>query len=414
MSAANFLSILLLARFMSAAEFGVFVLAHTGLLLMTNLQNALVTQPHNILGAKREAGDYARFTGVLVLVQILASFVLCALIAMVGYIAWRYYAETFGGVLMALAGAAMPWMAQEFVRRVLYTQNETRAAALNDVVSYGLQLLGIVALMFYGRENEITASLALFVFGASSFIAVLLGVWQLREHVSFGWRDGFRDRFSKTVAEVWGFGKWLVAQSITTWMGANGHAWVVGGMLGAQAVGLYRAAIHLVNVINPLRQAAFSYLPSRGSVAFKTGGYDGLSAWVKRMSSWLFLPLFPVAFVLIVFPEQILGLVYGDKFSGQGLGIILALATVAQIIAFFRFPMEVAVLSIGSSRSLFYVNLLPVVLLATVGVALIASFGIVGVPLSGMVIGVVLLIATYVVYRRLMHVGVLSIAHNTL
>jgi O-antigen/teichoic acid export membrane protein len=197
-------------------------------------------------------------------------------------------------------------------------------------------------------------------------------------------------------------------------MGANGHAWVVGGMLGAQAVGLYRAAIHLVNVINPLRQAAFSYLPSRGSVAFKTGGYDGLSAWVKRMSSWLFLPLFPVAFVLIVFPEKILGLVYGDKFAGQGLGVILALATVAQIIAFFRFPMEVAVLSIGSSRSLFYVNLLPVVLLATAGVALIASFGIVGVPLSGMVIGVVLFIATYVVYRRLMDVGIPTIAHNTL
>lgn len=401
-SAANFLSILLLARFLPPAQFGVFVLAHTGLLLLTSLQTSLVTQPHNILGAKLAAQEYRRFTGALLAVQLAAGVLVCLILALAGVVMRRYFSAEAGGALLALSLAAPPWMAQEFVRRVLYTRSESRSAAVNDLLSYGLQLLGVGLLVRHGGPELLKASSALLIFGASSLAALLLGLWQLRGHLGFEAR-AFGQRLRAVWAQVWEFGRWLLAQNVVTWMGANGHAWVVGALLGAESVGLYRAAIHLVNIINPLRQAAFAYLPARASVAFQASGHAGLAHWVKHVSTRLFLPLAPVAVVLIVLPEQVLGLVYGGKFAGLGLGAILALATVAQIIAFLKFPMEVAVMSMGSPRSLFLVNLLPVALLMTAGVALIVALGIWGVPLSSILISSVLFLSTWLVYRRLVN-----------
>jgi len=305
-------------------------------------------------------------------------------------------------VVLALAGAALPWMAQEFVRRVFYTTSDSRAATSNDLLCYGSQLVGVLLLVYGPDVGQLSAVSALAIFGVSSLFAAGYGAWQLRDQIDFGRGAQFGVRLREAWAQVWNFGRWLLAHNVTVWFGANGHAWIVGGLLGAEAVGWYRAAIHLVNVINPLRQAAFLYLPARASLAFQRGGHAHLLPWVRGMSSRLALPLLPLVLVLVAFPEQLLTLVYGERFAGMGLGSILALATLAQTISFLRYPMELAILATGASRSLFHIHLLPVVLLPTLGVALIASLGLIGVPWSMLSISIMLFVVTWLVYRQLM------------
>jgi O-antigen/teichoic acid export membrane protein len=401
-SACNFMSVLLLARFLPPAEFGAFVLAQTGLLLVTGLQTSLLTQPHNVLGARLQGDAYRRFTGALVLAQLLAGALLSAVLVLIGAAVYRYGDAAAGVVVLALAGAALPWMAQEFVRRVMYTTSDTRRAAANDLLCYGLQLAGVWLLVREARAEQLSAVSALSIFGGSSLVAALFGVWQLRREIGFAAGARFGASLRRAWAQVWHFGRWLLAQNVTVWLGANGHAWLVGALLGVEAVGLYRAAIHLVNVINPLRQAAFAYLPARGSVAYQSGGHAGLWRWVRRISPRLTLALLPFVVVLVAMPEAMLALVYGDRFAGLGLGPILALATLAQTISFLRYPMECAVLATGATRSLFQIHLLPIVLLPTLGTALIASFGLLGVPWSMLLISGVLFIVTCLVYRQLM------------
>jgi O-antigen/teichoic acid export membrane protein len=394
-SASNFTSVLLLARFLPAAEFGVFALAQTALLLLTSLQTSLLTQPHNVLGAGLRDSEYRRFTGALVLAQLLTGTLLCAVLVPIG-LALRGFGDAATGLLvLVLAGAAPAWMAQDFVRRVMYTTSDSRRAAANDLLCYGLQLAGVVWLV---RSAHASAASALAVFGISSLVASAFGAWQLRREIEFGRGAQLRRVWS----QVWNFGRWLVAQNVTVWLGANGHAWLVGGLLGTEAVGLYRAAIHLVNVLNPLRQATFAYLPARAAVAYQSRGHTGLLRWVRGISSRLFLPLVPFVLVLIVFPERILSLVYGDRFAGMGLGPILALATLAQAVSFLRYPMELAVLATGATRLLFYIHLLPVVLLPTVGAALVTALGLIGVPWSMLFISGTLFIVTCLVYRQRM------------
>src|SRR5438128_11887865 len=128
-------------------------------------------------------------------------------------------------------------MAQEFVRRVLYTRAQTRAAAVNDALSYGLQLGGALVLALYWPDRA-TPQAALLVLGGSSVAGVLLGVWQLRDHVRLGGADGLAP-IARTWRETWRFGKWLMAQNTVVWFGAQGDAWLVGLMLGTEQVGIY-------------------------------------------------------------------------------------------------------------------------------------------------------------------------------
>jgi O-antigen/teichoic acid export membrane protein len=394
-SAANFFTIYLFARYLGTSEFGIFALAHAGLLLLTSMQNALLIQPHNVLGAGLAQAEYRRFTSALMLAQVIFCAVVCAVLGAIGLLFAGMGSARTGGVLMALAISAVPWMGQEFARRILYTRGESRAAAVNDLVTYGLQLLGAIILVSLWADRPETA---LFVLGGSSLVGALLGLWQVRSHVHFGGQESDGGHV-KTWKEVWNFGKWLMAQNATVWFGAQGHSWVVGILLGAEQVGLYRATTHLINIMNPLLQTAYSYLPSRGSLAYQEGGRRGLSRWVARASWVAPVALLPFCVVLIGFSEEVLDFAYGEKYAKPDLALLLMLATVAQCLVFLKFPCDVGLLALRSTKSIFYVYLIPVALLLTSGVALISVFGILGVPMSSIVISSTLLLATYTAYR---------------
>lgn len=397
-STANFLTIYLFARYFRAVDFGAFMLAHTGLLLLTNMQQALLIQPHNVLGAPLAQPEYQRFTGILALAQMLFCVAACSTLAAAAWLVGKAYSPEAGSILLALAITAIPWMGQEFVRRVLYTRSESRAAAINDTVSYGLQLAGAIVLVSAWQDLA-SPEAALYVLGGSSLVAILVGFWQLRDHVRIE-RLSTLASFARTLKEVWGFGRWLMAQNVVVWFGAQGHAWIVGLLLGVEQVGIYRAATHLINVMNPVVQTCFSYLPSRGSLAYHQGGAAGLSRWVRQALWVMGLALLPFAIVLAGFSEQVLALAYGDKFAGTNLPLILALSTVSQIVGFWKYPFDVGLLALRSTKYIFYVYLVPVILLVTSGVALIHFLGILGVPLSGIVIHLVVSVATWMAYRK--------------
>jgi O-antigen/teichoic acid export membrane protein len=298
---------------------------------------------------------------------------------------------------MVLAAAVVPWLAQEFVRRVLYTRGESRAAAQNDFFTYGLQLAGAFLLVRWWADLA-SAETALAVLGGSSFAGALLGLWQLRGHVRFG--RASLVSLARTWHEVWHFGKWLIGQNTLVWFGVQGHTWIVGLLLGAEQVGFYRAAIHLANVMNIVRQASISYLPARGSLAYHTGGASGLARWVKTTWWTLLAALLPFCIVLVGFPEWALSLAYGERYARADLALILALSTIAQCVLFSKFPFDIGMLALRDPKSIFYVQLIPVVLVLTSGVALIHFLGILGVPISGIVVSSALFVATWLAYRR--------------
>jgi O-antigen/teichoic acid export membrane protein len=397
-SAANFLTVYIFARFMGATAFGEFAVAQTALLLLTSMQGAMLAQPHNVIGAALPEEHYRRFTAALLLAQAAASVLVCGVLAASGMLAARVWAPHGGIVVLVLAFTALPWMGQELVRRILYTRGASRAAFANDLLTYGLQIAGALALVV-ALDGDAPAVDALAVLGASSLAGMLLGAWRLRHHVSFRGLDASSLRGS--LADLWRSGKWLGAQNALAWVGAQGHAWVVAVMLGAEQVGLYRAATHLVNLLNPIRQAAYNYLPARGSIAFRDGGKEALSHWAGRTFRVLALAPLPICVALIAFPGQLLSFAYGEKFATPELALILALSAAGQIFTFVKYPFDIGILVLGAPRAIFCLYAIPVLLLFTVGVAAVHALGILGVPLSGLVMSGALFAATIFTYERL-------------
>jgi len=396
-SAANFVTVYLFACYMRPAAFGAFAIAQTGLLLLTSIQSALLAKSHNVLGAGMEENRYRRFTTALFLAQIVGGLCLCGALAAAGLLVGDWFSAADGRDMLALSYAALPWMCQDLVRRVLYTRGESRAAFANDALSYGLQVAGAVLLVrVLGEDAHADAALA--VLGGSSLAGVAAGVWQLRGHVVLRLERG---ALRTALRDIWEFGKWLSAQNALAWLGAQGHAWIVAVMLGTEQLGVYRAVTHLVNVLNPIRQAAFVYLPARGSLAYRDGGRTGLARWVRKAFFLLTLAPLPLCLALAAFPGPLLALAYGDKYADPNLALLLALAVVAQFLTFIKYPFDVGILALGSPKSIFLLYLLPVLLLFSAGVALVHFFGILGVPVSGILINGALMLATMAVYRRL-------------
>jgi hypothetical protein len=153
---------------------------------------------------------------MLALMQLIASGVACLVLAVIGAIVAANGFVYYGAIIAALGAAAFPWLLQEFIRRAFYTRSHARKAAFNDFVSYGLQLGGVVWLTSRGEPSPVAV---LLVYGASSLVAVFLGITQLRGWLDFSGEHSLFTRFGRTVARVWNFGKWLVAQSMVNWFG---------------------------------------------------------------------------------------------------------------------------------------------------------------------------------------------------
>src|SRR5579863_6758098 len=61
-SGSNFTTMVLVARGLGdPAQFGIFTLVYSALLFSNQLQSALITQPHNVLGSARHGQEYAAY-----------------------------------------------------------------------------------------------------------------------------------------------------------------------------------------------------------------------------------------------------------------------------------------------------------------------------------------------------------------
>jgi O-antigen/teichoic acid export membrane protein len=399
-SGANFLTIYLLALHMELSEFGLYTVAFVGLLFLNSIQDALITQPHNVLSAKRDEVAYREFTSILAVIQCVAALAISLLIAGIGILMWLYGFTGYGALIVAVGIAAGPWMFQEFVRRVLYTKSDSFGAFVNDVVSYGLQVAGIVLLIFFAGIPR--KELGILILGISSCVAGLLGLWQLRSHVSFSKLSGGGIRSIWT--EVFEFGQWLIARKLVDWVGKHGHTWLILVLLGPVMVGVYKAVSHFINVLNIGQKAAQTYLPSRGSRIYAEQGVEGLNAWLPTTQRKVLIPFTVACILLVMFSRPILAVAYGDKFNdlgfAWGLEWIIIIGVAARWVTVANNPVTIALMALRDTRALFWTSILAAVTLATCGVALIYQFGIFGVAFAKLLIAILLYSTTRYLYRR--------------
>jgi len=297
-------------------------------------------------------------------------------------------------LLVVTSFSIVPWMIHEFIRRAMYTRSDSKSAFQNGVVAYGLQLVSVVVLL---SADQMTSELAIAALGMSSLVAVAFGFYQFRGSIQT-WPS--KQTVVKTWIDSWNMGRWLVASDIARWFGTNGHGWLVAGVLGAEALGMYRAVLLVLNLLNPIRQTVMNYFPPRASRSYKAEGRVGLNRWVKRTFAVCTLPSLVIITPMVIFPESVLRLAYAGKFTSADAQWVLVWAAIAQWIGTTRMPLDMAMLAMGRPRGLFLTNVVAMVFLLTVGLLFVYTMGIKGVVLSQVGLGLATLIVSGLLYVK--------------
>ncbi|MEQ9103807.1 MAG: hypothetical protein RIE53_03840 [Rhodothermales bacterium] len=390
-SLANFLSILLLVRSTSDGVFGVFILAWSVLMVLAAVQHAGLTQAHHNLHARFHAHRGRELSGTLVVLQWMLSGGLAVFFLGAGSLA----PDAWSTPAFALALAVPFWLGQDLVRRFLYTQHRTGAAFVNDALSYGGQLIGIVMLVQFGSPS---AASALLVLGGASAVACLLGAWQLRAHVSF--RHLTSHRHAAYLRQTWRFGSWLGGSEILKWTGRHGATWLVAFVSGMAVLGPFRAVLHVVNALNPLKLAAFAYLPTHAAAIHATSGDRALRKWLGGRMIALLLPYGVLATALVLGGNGLLVTFYGTRFDGSFYAGLLALGVASHAIHFIRSLVQLGLVAQRRTRLVMIESMISVGLMATVGLGLLMWLGLPGVLMGEIVTGVLLLcLNVYFLFR---------------
>lgn len=392
-SASNFITTVVLARTLDRTDFGAFALVYAAIVFANSLQSALVTQPHNVLGATRDGDDYRRYTTNTAVSQICLTG-LMALIALLCAIVARRAAWGIAPLLLPLVPAIIAWQLQEFVRRVLYTEGRLRAAFANDAVSYGTQAVAIVIL---GRLGHLTGACALAVVALTSAVAAVLGVWQIRGALDR--RDVRASVREHGFAENWRFGKWLFGAALALWVSGQLYPVLVGGLVSIAEAGTLRAVATILGPTHILLIAMDTALSPAAARAFAERGQPGLQVFIKRVVMITAPVMMTYCLLVALFAAPILGTLYGAH--DRRYGWLLACIALSYALSYLRSPVVIALEARRASAPIFQAHLWSSLVVLTAGVAAVHLLGLLGAALGTIANSVILNLFLWRRYRRI-------------
>ena len=257
-SGANFLAAVLLARWLSPAEYGAYAVAFSVFLLLFAAYNAAVLEPASVIGPDSFPGRQTEYVLSLICVHIGLT-VFFSVLVFVAALLMCSSGSPLVPVLFCL-GLSIPFMpALWLVRRVCYLETKPRYALRGSVAYAILLTIGLLSLRLLDWVSAGGALLMMAVANA----CVSLGY--LRAWNKLG---GFRNYqrlcpvLRAVIREHWRYGKWLLAGAVFTWIISSIYSPLLGVFSRMEDAGGFRA---MENLFLPASQAltalAFLFVP---------------------------------------------------------------------------------------------------------------------------------------------------------
>lgn len=329
-SGTNFIISVVVGRTCGPSELGLFSLGFTLLVLVTCIQNALVSVPYTMF-VHREKGDNSlERAGSSLVVQLgvcLAAVTGLFLFAL-GTTAGVGPAG-LSGVVWVLVVAAPFQLFREFGRKISFAHLQVHKATLLDMVASGVQLLTLGILWKTGRLDARTAFAAVGVgTGAAAAIWLYRNTWRFRVR----W-----DRFQATLREYWAFGRWIFAGQIVSVAHSYAMHWMLAIWLSKRETGLYSACTTVVYFSNPVIQGLGNVLGPRIARAYGASGPAGVRSVVIKAATSLAALMAVFCVAVFFFGDTLLHFLYGAGFASERFTLFtlaLYMMTVATSVAF--------------------------------------------------------------------------------
>lgn len=391
-SGVNFLTGILLARFLGVEEFGRYVLAWTAVLTVNSVHQALIIQPMMSIGPQQPVDRRSAYYGA-VLIQQLAYSIACLLLIMVGVqLADRLFPHwRVAGFAVPLACAAFGFQLQDFLRRFYFTHGRPARAFVNDALRY-LGQLAVLAWLLLNLKMDVPG--VLWVIAGCAGTAVVIGFASIRGLAYDG------QVLRETALRHWTSSKWLALSAIVTWVGANMFTIAAGALLGPAAAGALRAARTLMGLANIFFLGLENIIPVRAAKHYASGGGKAMVPYLWRIGLFATGCTAVIGLTAAAAPTFWLTLVYGEQYAEYG--YLLPLVALAVVLRITRMPILSGLRAMEQTRPVFLSQVVAALFALSAAYFLVDTLGLIGVPLGMSTMAMIQLVwLTYTFSSRL-------------
>jgi len=307
-SGTSFATSVLLGRFATQEDLGVYYLALSVIYFARGVQEQLVSAPYMIYCGRKSGRELAEYAGSALLHQCLVMALIAA--SLLTSLALGVLSPPVATAFWLLVLAAPLMLVREFARQMSFAHLQMCRAAVLDIAASILQFAALFALAICGRLTVVTtlATLAL-----ASGIATI------------GWlatsQQGMVARAAVAIRDWihnWHFARWALASQLLASTTPYVMPWVIAVTHGEAQTGLLGACSTLVGLSNTFLQGLCNFLSPRAAQAYSRGGIGELRSVLLKTALLFFATLGSLAIAAFFLGEQVALWLYGPQFSGAG------------------------------------------------------------------------------------------------
>lgn len=242
------------------------------------------------------------------------------------------------GAVIAVACSSLPLVSLSSVQTATYQRALDFRTLFSSRVGSALVVLLVavpMALLGCGYWSMVVGTIA-----SNAFLAVWLTVLS-------PWRPALRYSLSK-LREMFSFSAWTLLEQFAIWLTSWAGTFVLGSVLSAGYLGMYRTSVSLVSSITGLATSAVNPVVF-SSLSRLQGDRGRFDAAFYRVQRYLALVLVPLAGCMVVFREMLVGLLLGEQWEETSLFFGLYAAASSVVVVFCHTASE-AYRSLGKPR----------------------------------------------------------------
>lgn len=375
-SGANFVTGVLLARFLGLHAYGIFAMAWLVVLFFGSVQQSFIIAPLQTLVPKRDPDEQRRLKASLFLIQLLTGLLSMAL-------TWGFcqLSETLfldqtplGGLTIILPVTVFTFLMNEYFRKLFFAESRQQTALVLDLISYGTQIAG---LLLVASQGALDLRRALIIIAVSNSISTVYGLFR-----SHGLSADFA-HFRRHLAEVWDYSGWLIGTSLLQWCSGNFFIITAGGLLGPAPVGAIRMAQNVVGVLNILFLAMENFIPTNAAKIYHEFGLRYLYTYLRQVMLLAGAATIAALSMIMVFSREIIRMLYGAGFEEYD--HVLLGFSILYVFVFTGLPLRYFIRTVEKNRDIFISYVLSAGTSLLLAGPMVSGFGV-----TGVVIGLVL------------------------
>lgn len=304
---AHFLLNILLARWLTPADYGAFALGYAVFLLVSAVHGALLLEPMAVFGSGKYLPAWQSYLGILLRGHLALTAVAAVLVLGTTRLAAHFGSPAVQQVLLVLAPVIPVLLLVWLTRRAFYFRLRPGWATAGSAAYFAVLLAAAVWLYRTGKLSLVTAVLAMALAAA---VAASLQLARLCPR----WTHGEALSVSDVAREHWQYGRWALASAAAMWVPLNVYYLVLPAWGGLEAAGALKA---LMNLANPALHSliAFGMLIVPLLVRHRDrGGIELMRQTLRRLIGLFLLGATAYAVLLWLFRIELLHLLYGGKY----------------------------------------------------------------------------------------------------